>query len=211
VGTRPSPSSSPSAAPGPSPEELAEERQRARADELRKLASAECAAGRFPSCAQDLDEASKLDPPGELGRGVRRLRGTLTREDIQSTMESKQAPGARSLEPSAKAKLVTAIAGSRGQALHLACAPGREPSHLCEQLSLALTSAGWTVTRKALATDAGIPLGMLLSVATDADDATQNAADALAAGLELAYLFARGPVDTAPGGDAPLTLIVGAQ
>jgi hypothetical protein len=52
---------------------------------------------------------------------------------------------------------------------------------------------------------------MLLSVATDADDATQNAADALAAGLELAYLFARGPVDTAPGGDAPLTLIVGAQ
>jgi hypothetical protein len=91
------------------------------------------------------------------------------------------------------------------------CAPGAEPSALCTQLVTALKRAGWNVTRTGAATDAGIPHGMLIEVATDADDPTQAAADVLASALERAVLFARGPNDAAPGGDAPLRLTVGPQ
>ena len=91
------------------------------------------------------------------------------------------------------------------------CASAPEPSQLCDQLAAAITRAGWTVTRAKLATDAGVVHGMVIDVATDAGDATQNAADALATGLGQAFLLTRGPHDAAPGGDAPLRLIVGVQ
>jgi DNA-directed RNA polymerase specialized sigma24 family protein len=206
----PSPSSVPSAPPGPSPEQLAlQEQQRAKAEELRKLASAECASGNWTTCNQDLEKASDQDPESEHTRRVKRLRGEVNRGLIQQEIESKGVPAARSLRPDEKAKVVAAIAASRGQTLRLVCAPGAEPSHLCDQLAAAITSAGWTVTRANVLADAGLPHGMVIEVATDAADATQDAADALAAGLEKGYLMAHGPRDMAPGGGAPLRLTVG--
>jgi hypothetical protein len=52
---------------------------------------------------------------------------------------------------------------------------------------------------------------LLIEVASDADDATQAAADVLAGGLEMAAVAARGPDDAAPGGDAPLRMTIGPQ
>ncbi len=122
-------------------------------------------------------------------------------------------PTSRALAPILEPKLLAAIAPSSGQPLRLVCATTPEPSHLCDQLAAAIKSAGWTVTRVKLATDAGDVHGMEIEVATDAGDATQSAADALAAGLGQAYLRTRGPRDAAPspGGDAPLRLTVGVQ
>ena len=65
-----------------------------------------------------------------------------------------------------------------------------------------------------LATDAGDVHGMEIEVATDLGDATQSAADALAADAGTGVpAHARGPRDAAPspGGDAPLRLTVGVQ
>jgi DNA-directed RNA polymerase specialized sigma24 family protein len=207
----PSPSSVPSAPPGPSPEQLARlQQQRAKAEELRKLASAECASGSWTTCNNDLEKASDQDPEGEHTRRVKRLWGEVNRGLIQQEIESKGVPAARSLRPDEKAKVVAAIAASRGQTLRLVCAPGAEPSHLCDQLAAAITSAGWTVTRTNVGADAGLPHRMVIEVSTDAAEATQDAADALAAGLEKGYLLAYGPEDMPPGGDAPLRLTVGA-
>ena len=102
-----------------------------------------------------------------------------------------------------------AIAASKGQALRLVCVRAAEPARLCAQLAAAITSAGWTVTRTNVDADAGAAHGMLIEVATDADDATQGAADALADGLQQGFLMARGPHDMPPGGDAPLRLTIG--
>jgi len=62
-----------------------------------------------------------------------------------------------------------------------------------------------------LGIDAGVTHGMVIDVATDASDATQNAADALAEGLDDVNLPVRGPHDMAPGGRATLWLTVGVQ
>jgi len=199
----------PTAPPGPSPEELAEKQRQA--DGLRQLASADCAAGHWASCRLELQGAAKLDPKGDGARSVQRMRDEATRGANQDAFESKASSGSRSLPPDFKKDLRAAIAPSSGQSLRLVCARAPEPSHLCDQLAAAITSAGWAVTRAALATDAGVVHGIVIDVATDADDATQNAADALAAGLGQAYLRTRGPHDAPPGGDAPLRLTVGVQ
>ena len=203
------PSPAPSAPPGPTPEELAE--QQRQADGLRQLAVADCTAGRWDTCTLELQSAGKLDPKGDTARSVQRLRGEAKRGQDQDAFESKGAPGARSLAPTFKPKLLAALAPSSGQSLRLVCATAPEPSQLCDQLSAAIKSAGWTVTRAKLAADAGVVHGMVIDVATDADAATQNAADALAAGLGQALLRTRGPRDAPAGGDAPLRLTVGVQ
>jgi DNA-directed RNA polymerase specialized sigma24 family protein/phosphotransferase system HPr-like phosphotransfer protein len=204
------PSSVPSAPPGLSPEQLAQE-QRAKADELRKVAAVECAAESWDKCYAHIDDASKLDPQGDEARGVQRLRSKANRGLIQQQLEGKVAPGARSLPADAKASFVAGLAASKGQALRVVCAKGAEPSRVCNQLVAAITSAGWAVTRTDVATDAGLPHGTVIDVAADADDATQAAADLLATGLERSAVAARGPNDAPPGGDAPLRLTIGPQ
>jgi hypothetical protein len=211
-GTTPAPPV-PTGPPGPSPEELAQ-RGRAKAEELRKVAAAECAAEKWVACNAHLDDASRLDPQGDEARRVVRLRGKVVRGQILETIESKEAPAPRAVRPDGKARMVTALAASKGQALRLVCATSAEPSRLCDQLVAALASAGWVVTRAAIAPaagDAAVVRGMRVEVATDADDATQAAADVLAGGLETAMLLARGPDDVAPAADAPLRLTVGVQ
>jgi DNA-directed RNA polymerase specialized sigma24 family protein len=205
----PSPSSAPSAPPGPSPAELAQQ-QRAKAGELRKLAEVDCGAGKWDACSTDLTEASRLDPQGDETRRVQRLHGKSTRGQFQALIESKAGPREpRTLRPDGKARLVTTLAASKGQSLRLVCVRDAEASHFCDELAAAIASAGWSVTRATLAPDAGAPHGVLIEVATDADDPTQAAADVLAGGLERALLLARGPDDVPPGGDAPLRLTIG--
>jgi DNA-directed RNA polymerase specialized sigma24 family protein len=206
----PQPSSSPSAPPGPSPEQLAQQ-QRAKADDLRKTAAVECAAHKWGACYAHIDDASKLDPQGDEARAVERLRSKANRGLIQQQLEAKEAPAARALLPEAKPSFVAGLAASKGQALRVVCTRGAEPAHLCDQLVAAITSAGWIVTRTNVAADAGVPHGVLLEVATDADDATQAAADLLATGLERSAVAARGPDDAVPGGDAPLRMTIGPQ
>lgn len=200
----------PTAPPGPSPEQLAQE-QRAKADELRKVAAVECAAEKWGKCFAHLGDASKLDPQGDEARRVQRLQSKASRGLVLEQLEAKEAPGKRVLPPEAKGIFVAGLATSKGQALHVVCVQGAEPSHLCDQLVAAITKGGWVVTRTNVAADAGVTHGMLIEIASDADDATEAAADTLATSLEWSYLFARGPNDAAPGGDAPLRLTVGPQ
>jgi hypothetical protein len=171
----------------------------------------ECAAHKWGACYAHIDGASKLDPQGDEARAVERLRSKANRGLIQQQLEAKQAPAARSLLPEAKPSFVAGLAASKGQALRVVCTRDAEPAHLCDQLVAAITSAGWLVTRTNVASDAGVPHGVLLEVATDADDATQAAADLLATGLERSAVAARGPDDAVPGGDAPLRMSIGPQ
>ena len=209
----PSPSATtsvPQVPPGPSPEQLAQE-QRAKADDLRKVAAVECAAEKWKKCEAHLKDAAKLDPQGDEARGVQRLQSKASRGKVLDEIDAKGAPGKRVLPPEAKALFVAGLATSKGQALHVVCAKDAEPSHLCDQLVAAITAGGWVVTRTNVAADAGLTHGMLIEIASDANDAMQAAADTLATGLERSFLFARGPNDAAPGGDAPLRLTIGAQ
>ncbi len=204
------PSAVPSGAPAPSPEELAE--RRARAEELRKRASDECDGFQFEECGDALADAAKLDPEGDKTRRVQRLHGESRLGIILDQMEGKGAPAPRVLRPAARTELVAALAPSSGQVLELACERSSfEPVQLCQQLTSALKDAGWTVQRVPLAPDAGKARDIRIEVATDADEATQNAADALARSLRGALLLARGPRDMAPSGGAKLRLTVGVQ
>ena len=200
----------PTAPPGPSPEQLAQER-RAKAEDLRRVAAVKCGAEDWDACRERPGDASKLDPTGNDTRAVQRLDTMAARGIAQREIEAKQAPSPRSIAPDAKAAFVAALAGAKGQALRLVCARNAEPAALCDQLALGMRRAGWTVTRTNVVTDGGGPHGILLEVATDADDATQAAADALSTALEGALLFARGPNAAPPGGDAALRLTVGPQ
>ena len=140
---------------------------------------------------------------------MQRLEVKAARGIAQRDVEAKLAPLGRSLAPEERARFAANLAASKGQAIGVVCARGVEPAALCEQLVVGLKRAGWAVTRTNAVADAGLPHGLLVEVATDADDATQAAADALVAALERAGLFARGPNDAAPGGDAALRLTVG--
>jgi DNA-directed RNA polymerase specialized sigma24 family protein len=205
----PSPSSS--APPGPSPEELAQA-NRAKADELRKLADADCAARHWAQCSADLGDAYNLDPRGDGARRVQRLYGKAARGEALEQQRGKPGPlEPRTLSAEGRTRLVSALAASKGQSLRLVCVRGAEATHFCGELEAAIKSAGWSVTRVTLAPDAGDMHGLLVEVATDADDATQAAADVLGAGLEKGFYLARGPDDVPPGGDAPLRLTVGRQ
>lgn len=119
------------------------------------------------------------------------------------------APATRSLGAEASAKLVAALAGSRGQPLQVVCARGAAPSHLCDQLVAAIGQAGWTVTRVEVVTDAAVPRGIVVEVEAGADEGTRMAADALAGGLKEAHLGAGAPEERASGSDATLRLRVG--
>jgi DNA-directed RNA polymerase specialized sigma24 family protein len=203
----PSPSSS--APPGPSPEQVAQE-ERAKAEELRKLAEADCEARHWAKCSQDLDDALKLDPQGDAARRVQRLYGKAARGEAIDQQKGKPGPlEPRTLSAEGRTRLVGALAASKGQSLRLVCVRDAEAAHFCGELAAAITSAGWSVTRATLAPDAGDMHGLLVEVATDADDATQAAADVLGGGLEKGFYLARGPDDVPPGGDAPLRLTVG--
>ena len=201
----------PSVPPAPPPELLAQQR-REKADELRKLARAECDEAEWRACERGLETASGLDPTGDAARAVQRLRRKATRGIVQDELEAKGVPAPRTLGAGGTTRLLAALAPSRGQAVHLVCARGAEPTHLCTQLAAALAKAGWTVTRATTpASDAGDPHGLHLEIATDADDAAQSAADALAAGLDAAPLAVRGPDDVPPASDGSLRLTVGIQ
>jgi hypothetical protein len=113
----------------------------------------------------------------------------------------------RSLDTEQRLWLFTALRGDSGGAgvrLQLACATAQEPAQFCEQLAAVMKKAGWTVTRaKLAAADAGAVRAQRIEVATDADEGTQAAADALADALERDGIIAKGPADAAPDGQLP--------
>jgi DNA-directed RNA polymerase specialized sigma24 family protein len=208
------PSATATTPPGPSPEELAQQQQqnKSQADSLRQLAAADCLAGNWDDCSSKLQSAGKLDPQGNEQRSVKRLRAEARRGVTQDAVESKGAPAVRQLYPELKAAFLKDLAPASGQALRLDCAATAEPAQLCAAVAGAMKTAGLKATRGRLQpTDAGLVHGIVIEVATDADESTQNAADALANAFGHALLRVRGPRDAAPGGDAPLRVIIGPQ
>jgi hypothetical protein len=194
--------------PRPPPEALARED----AEALRRKAATECGAKAWGACAGDLATAAKLDPAGDEARSVRRLEGKAGRALNAAAIEAK--PGtlmARSLPADVGQSLVEALAPLRGQPAHVVCARGPEPEGYCRQLAAAMTKAGWVVTREVAARDAGAVYGLAITVTEGSDDATEDAGEALAEGLERAGVRARGPDDVpaAVGAATGVTLTVG--
>jgi hypothetical protein len=205
--TTPGPSIAPTP-PRPPPEVLAKEE----ADGLRRRALTECAAKQWGGCVGDLDQAAKLDPASDEG-ALRRLRGKAGREFGAEQLEAKAGPlTGRSLLPDVRKPLAEALATRAGQPVRVVCARGPEPERYCGQLAAVLTKAGWVVTREAAAREAGVSYGLAITVAEGSDEATEDAAEALADRLEWAGVRARGPDDApASGGEGPaVTLTVGA-
>jgi hypothetical protein len=199
--------------PAPPSEVLAKQE----ADALRGQAVAECASQDWHGCRSDLRRAGKLDPAGNAARPIARLEGKAERAISEEGLDAKPAPyRPRSLSAEESKDFVAALAKEPSQVVRLACAPDAEPQQLCAQLAGALKKAGWTVTRPRL--KAPVEVGgevvhrVLVQVTTDADDATQDAADVLADALEGgALLRTRGPDDAPADAEAPLTLVVGPQ
>lgn len=140
---------------------------------------------------------------------MQRLNDKAARGRAQRDVVVKQVPKLRVIPDDVKADFLSALAPSKGQAVRLVCVRDVETSRFCGQLLASLTTAGWVVTRTNVALDAGVSNGLLVEVATDADDPTQAAADTLVSALEKALYYARGPNDAPAGGDAPLRLLVG--
>ena len=194
--------------PRPPPEVLARED----AEALRRQAATECAAKAWGSCAGDLATAAKLDPAGDEARSVRRLEAKAGRALDAAAIEAK--PGtlmARSLAADDGLSLAAALAPLRGQPARVVCSRGSEPEGYCRQLAAAMTKAGWVVTREVAARDAGAVYGLAITVTEGSDDATEDAGEALAEGLERAGVRARGPDDApaAAGAATGVTLTVG--
>lgn len=192
--------------PEPTPAAVAQHE----AEDLRVLAKADCNAARWTDCIEKLDRASDLDPTGNLTRSVRRMRLEATRAgrpDAARPLPG-SGPTARELDAPARARLATALRGDASTAitrLQLACADDPEPKRLCDQLAGAVKKAGWVVSRSTFAgadADAGMH-GQRIEVATDADGATQDAADTLAEALTASGIVPRGPDDMAALSDAP--------
>jgi hypothetical protein len=145
-------------------------------------------------------------------RAKARVQSQARRDEIRSDAERNGVlAGPRYFLPDATPDVVKVLANWKGQALRLQCVAGPEPKHLCDQLAAVMKTAGWNVTRVDLAADAGAPQGLLVEVATDADDATQDAADGLADSLVEGLLYANGPRDMPPGGGAALQMTVGTR
>lgn len=145
-------------------------------------------------------------------RASARVQSQTRRDDIRLDAERNGVlAGPRYFLLGAKPDVVRMLGRWQRQALRLQCAVGSEPKHLCDQLAATIKSAGWNVTRVDLADDAGAPEGLLVEVATDADDATQDAADSLADSLVEGLLYANGPRDMPPGGGAALQMTVGTK
>jgi hypothetical protein len=204
----PGPSSpTPTAPPAPPPEEVAKHD----AENLRKLAVADCNDEKWDECLARLGKAEELDPAGDHVRTVVRLRAKARRGRLADSVELKAFPdnAPRSLT-GAELEALTATLRASGQKVQIVCAPGAEPGHVCDQLASTLAKAGWVVSRSRLSAEEAAMHGVRIDVATDADDSTQAAADALADGL--AVLAARGPDDMPPDtGGAPLRITVGAR
>jgi hypothetical protein len=204
--TTPVPSIEP-APPQPPPEVLAKQE----ADGLRIRATSECAVGHWNNCVNDLDRAAQRDPGGDAARAVRRLRAKADRGIVAERLGSR--PGAlapRTLAPDQSKRLVETLSPRAGQAIGVVCARGAEPERYCAEIAATLKKAGWSVQRVVAVAGANVAHGLDIEVATDADDATQDAADVLADAFARVSASARGP-DDAPPGTVPLTLTVGAQ
>jgi hypothetical protein len=186
------------------------------AEDLRKLAKADCNAGQWGECTAKLDRASDLDPQGNLARSVQRMRKQANRASILQRAEVEPSLGARApraLDREQRGLLAATLHGDAeggGAGVHvlLACATASEPAHFCDELAAVLKKARWTVTRERIAPaspDTGVTAPRLqrIDVARDADDATQTAADALADGLESAGIVVEGPADAAPDAQQP--------
>jgi hypothetical protein len=172
---------------------------------------ADCNDEKWDECLAQLGKAEALDPAGAQARSVVRLRAKARRGRLADSVLAKafRSNAPRSFT-GAEIEALTAALRASGQKAQIVCAPGAEPGHVCDQLASVLAKAGWVVSRALLSADTGTPHGVRIDVATDADDATQAAADALADGL--AVLAARGPDDMPPvAGNAPLRVTVGAR
>ncbi|HEX8792932.1 MAG TPA: hypothetical protein VF765_18430 [Polyangiaceae bacterium] len=194
--------------PEPSPTAVAQRE----AEDLRRLAKVDCAAGAWTDCIDKLDQANGLDPAGSAARGVQRMHKEAIRGRNAEAAELKPTfgkPAPRTLDAEQRGWLVAALHGDGGRAgLHaqLACSADPEPAHFCEQLAAAMKKAGWVVARAkaaSLGADASVWRAQRIEVATDADEGTQAAADALADALEGDGILARGPLDVSPDTQLP--------
>lgn len=194
--------------PEPAPTAVAQRE----AEDLRKLAKVDCSAEEWNDCIAKLDQANELDPAGSGARAVLRLSKEAMRGRNAQAAELKPSftkPAPRTLDAEQRGWLVAALhedGGGAGQHAQLACAAAEEPAHFCEQLAASMRKAGWVVARvKApnLGADASVRRVQRIEVATDADEGTQAAADALGDALEGDGILMKGPVDVAPDPQLP--------
>jgi hypothetical protein len=205
------PAPEPHGPPEPAPSVVAQHE----AADLRKLAKADCDAEQWTDCVGKLNKAQDLDPQGNGTRTVQRMRAQAQRAQIAAQMELEPDSGPaapRSIEAADRAALAAKLHDEAGVHALLVCSAAQEPAHFCDVLAAVAKKAGWVVSRGRLAADAGAAAPLRIEVATDADDATQAAADALADGLETRGIVARGPSDAPPDPDVPsLRVKVGPQ
>jgi hypothetical protein len=216
VPTTPGPAPEPSA-PTPPPEAVA----KAEAAKLREKAHAECDDEKWAECKESLAEAARLDADGtNATRDVRRMYDKIQRERAEEERHAK--PGAlipRSLSPGRAADLGETLKPYAGQRIDLLCEAAPEPLALCAQLASVFKGAGWAVKKTNARAGTIAFHGMHLEVATGAEDPTEDAADALAKGIDYdVFAYVEGPDDMAPAGAeggaadaAPLRLTVGPQ
>lgn len=201
--------------PEPAPTAVAQRE----AEDLRKLAKADCDAERWNDCVEKLDRASELDPGGNLDRLVQRMRLRATRAQAPQPHDPTSGAGRppRELDATTRTAMTAALRGDGGSAglrVQLACATAAEPSRFCDQLGSIMKKAGWVVARSALPVTAAA-LGSLrprIEVAENADETTQAAADTLAQLLSDDGWGPRGPDDMMPTpGDPPLRVTLGSD
>jgi hypothetical protein len=205
----PGPSPLPTQAPEPPPSAVGQQDPQ----ELRELAKLDCNAGDWSDCLDKLDRANDLDPQGNLGWDVQRLRKKANRGQLERDVSLKPGPlEPRTIDAGDRAALAKVLHAYPAVRVKLVCSTDPEAARFCAQLAQLVKNAGWDLQRSALDADASDVHGQGVEVATDATDDTQRAADALVDGLAGAGIHTRGPDDMPPEASAaPLRVTVGVR
>jgi hypothetical protein len=182
---------------------------RREAEALRTAALRACQVHSFGKCRDGLDEASKLDPEGDDLPAVQRAREQARHGLAIDAMALKTVPPPRVLTPDQATTLAAMLSRYPGQRVALVRGGWPEGARFGEQVTSAMTRAGWQVVSTRVVGDDALPAGVSVQFGIDADDATQNAGNTLTDVLLDDRIVAMGPEDPTADAAAPLVVVIG--
>ena len=182
---------------------------RREAEALRANALHACQVHAFGDCARGLDEASKLDPEGDYLPAVQRAREQARHGLARDLLDLKTVPPPRVLIPALATTLAAMLSRYPGQRVALVRGHWPEAARFGEQLTSAMTRAGWQVVATRVVGDDALPAGVSVQFGIDADDSTQNAGNTLTDVLLDDRIVAMGPEDPPADAAAPLVVVIG--
>jgi len=140
---------------------------------------------------------------------VQRAREQARHGLARESLGLKTVPPPRVLTPPLATTLAAMLSRYPGQRVALVRGGWPEAVRFGEQLTSAMTRAGWQVVSTRVVGDDALPAGVSVQFGIDADDSTQNAGNTLTDVLLDDRIVAMGPEDPPADAAAPLVVVIG--